>query len=194
MIPRLWINYKWSVISENKKYYVTIDEVLSKEMEYVNNVKSDTLLESYLGLLEAKSKIEDIYKRVNNVIVAFNTEYKKFSVYFEDMYRKGACFMTTACIEAKELQDNCTELSILRTFRDDYVLKLPNGEKLISEYYSIGPKIIENIKLLQNSKEIFLNLYNTLVLKSIQLIRQGKHEEALQNYINTVKELKLTFM
>ena len=55
----------------------------------------------------------------------------------------GTCFLTTACVEAENLSDDCYELNTLRNFRDSYVRGLPEGDAIISEYYDIAPKIIE---------------------------------------------------
>ena len=47
----------------------------------------------------------------------------------EDAYKKmrqeentGLCFLTTACVEARGLPDNCLELHILRKFKGRFVL------------------------------------------------------------------------
>jgi hypothetical protein len=102
----------------------------------------------------------------------------------------GGCFITTACVEARGLSDNCPELNTLRAFRDKYIRALPNGEQLISEYYAIAPRVIAGIKHAENSKEVYLSLYERLVLKSLRLIRSGKKDEAFKNYLNIVNELK----
>ena len=52
------------------------------------------------------------------------------------------CFITTACVHHYKLSDDCYQLTTLRYFRDNYVKKLPNGDKLIARYYSLAPKLV----------------------------------------------------
>jgi len=107
----------------------------------------------------------------------------------ENTGAKG-CFLTTACVEARNLPDDCYELETLRKFRDDYVKHLPGGKGIIEEYYEIAPRIIEEIEGTIHSAEIFEELYENLVRKSVRLIDFGHYQEAFENYRSTVKELK----
>jgi hypothetical protein len=102
----------------------------------------------------------------------------------------SGCFITTACLEAKGLGDTCPELNALRIFRDEYVRKVPAGEQIIEEYYRIAPYIVANINSRRNSKRIYHSLYRRLVQKSLGLLLLGKKQEALDNYITTVEDLK----
>lgn len=99
------------------------------------------------------------------------------------------CFISTACIKAKGLPDNCNELKILREFRDNYLLKSREGEKLVNEYYRLSPKIVDILRSKDNSNEVFCELYYSLVLKSIKKIKAGKNKEAIKLYKNIVCDL-----
>ena len=54
----------------------------------------------------------------------------------------GGCYITTACVHAKGLSDNCYELQILRMYRDTWLINQKEGKALIGEYYRIAPIII----------------------------------------------------
>ena len=41
----------------------------------------------------------------------------------------GGCYLTTACVVAKNLPDDCEELTALRNFRDTYLRNHENGEE-----------------------------------------------------------------
>jgi len=112
----------------------------------------------------------------------------------DGMDEKSKCFITTACIKAKGLPDNCPELNILRVFRDEYVRNLPAGDQIIRQYYEIAPRIITNINRTLNSRNIYLTLYKELVSKSLELIRSGKMKEAFNNYLKIVTELKRKYL
>ncbi|MCF7890839.1 ABC transporter substrate-binding protein [Candidatus Bipolaricaulota bacterium] len=104
------------------------------------------------------------------------------------------CFLTTACVEARDLPDDCYELQTLREFRDNYVRNLPNGEDTIREYYEIAPRIIKRINGTANPTEIFETMYERLVQKSIKLIESGRKTEAFENYRTIVRELKQEYL
>lgn len=106
----------------------------------------------------------------------------------------GSCFLTTACTESKGLPDDCHELSTLRYFRDSYIAELPDGQQLISEYYNIAPAIVGAINRLSDPRNIYNQIYDQLVLRSVQLIDSGKLAEALSNYRYEVIELKQKFL
>lgn len=44
----------------------------------------------------------------------------------------GGCFLTSACTEAKGLADDCYELTMLRAFRDEYLVKQKSGKAEIA--------------------------------------------------------------
>jgi len=111
----------------------------------------------------------------------------------ENTGAKG-CFLTTACVEARNLPDDCYELQTLREFRDNYVRNLPNGEDTIREYYEIAPRIIKRINDTANPAKIFETMYERLVQKSIKLIETGRKTEAFENYRTIVRELKREYL
>lgn len=101
----------------------------------------------------------------------------------------SGCFITTACIKAKGLNDNCEELQILRNFRDGYVRNLGTGIDQINQYYQIAPVIVTKINGLKNSIDIWKNVYKEIET-CIVLINNHKNSEALERYKETVISLK----
>lgn len=91
----------------------------------------------------------------------------------------GGCFLTSACTEAKGLADDCYELTMLRAFRDEYLVKQKSGKAEIAHYYITAPKIVETINADGNRAEIWEKVYRELVLPCIKLIessdRAGAH-------------------
>ena len=111
----------------------------------------------------------------------------------ENTGAKG-CFLTTACVEARNLPDDCYELETLREFRDGYVRSLPAGDEVIENYYDIAPRIIEKINASLDSSEVFEFLYERLVRRSVQLIESGRKHRAFENYRSIVRELKQEYL
>lgn len=102
----------------------------------------------------------------------------------------GPCFLTSACVEARELSDNCYQLQTLRAFRDGYLAGLPEGEAEIQEYYRIAPIIVEKIKAQPDALEILDRIYNELVEPCVGLILSGDNEKAHQKYRDYVARLQ----
>ena len=104
------------------------------------------------------------------------------------------CFLTTACVVAKNLPDDCYELKTLRAFRDSYIKGLANGEEIIKEYYDIAPKIIEAIEQEPDTDYIFKKLFEELVQPCVRYIEENQNEMAYALYEKTVLKLKEKYL
>lgn len=102
----------------------------------------------------------------------------------------SGCFLTTACVRAKNLPDNCDELVTLRNFRDDYVYSLQNGNRILMEYYSIAPRIVDYIDRQSNAEERYECLYNELIVPAKKLIENDDYEGAFSLYSSIFTSLK----
>lgn len=107
---------------------------------------------------------------------------------------RSGCYITTACIQTKRLPDDCMELITLRRFRDSYVRNLPDGDRLIHEYYNISPQIVAAINAEANAAEVYRDLYTRLVWRSIEFIRLDMYDDAFQNYVRIVAELSQRYL
>lgn len=94
----------------------------------------------------------------------------------------SGCYLTTACVVAKGLPDDCSELQTLRTFRDSYLAALPNGKAEIEHYYQIAPGIVSTIDHLDNNTEIWNQVYSDLVAPCVQMIHAQDNEKAYKHY------------
>lgn len=95
---------------------------------------------------------------------------------------EGGCYLTSACMAyaSDRFDDNCYELTILRQFRDNYVVS--NFPKDIDYYYNIAPKIVNVINKLPNCTEVWIKLFHTLIKPSVRLIEDGKLRGAYDLY------------
>jgi hypothetical protein len=105
----------------------------------------------------------------------------------------GDCFITTACTVAMGLPDDCAELVTLRKFRDEYVRQLPNGGKIIDEYYRIAPAIVRKINERPDHEEVFAALFRQIE-KAVQLICERRDADAFVHYVEVIKRLKKEYM
>lgn len=121
-------------------------------------------------------------------------KFKSCRLYKRVMKGEEQCFLTTACVESKGLDDNCYELTCLRRFRDEYLMKDNYGRTEVKKYYKIAPKIIENIDRLPNSNLVYDNIYENLILKCISLIEKNENEQAFRLYKETIEKLEKEYM
>jgi len=102
----------------------------------------------------------------------------------------SGCFISTACVEAAHLPDDCDELQTLRRFRDEYIAQLPQGSGLIKHYYDIAPRIVRAIQTSSDSHDIFSRIYEDDVLVTADSFRKGYPEKAFDQYTKMVSKLK----
>lgn len=105
----------------------------------------------------------------------------------------GTCFISTACMEAMGLPDNCAELETLRNFRDEYLAKDNEGRRIIGEYYKIAPNIVEEIKRRSNKHEIFSTIFRD-INKIISFIHAENPELAIKRYKEMVVQLEKKYL
>lgn len=131
---------------------------------------------------------EDVYKRYCR-----NYSYDECPIYKGET-TSGGCYLTSACVEAKGLPDDCMELTTLRSFRDNWLKKQPGGAEEIAEYYATAPKIVEKINALPNAKTVWTGLYETLVRPCVQLIQNGNMDQCHMHYQSAVHMLNVKYL
>lgn len=105
----------------------------------------------------------------------------------------SGCYLTTACISAKGLPDNCLELRTLRNFRDNQLAQTLQGRRDIKEYYSVAPEIVQAINERTNSEEIWNKVYGE-IQKAVSLVLKENFNEAYEHYKNLTSNLKKKFL
>ena len=97
-------------------------------------------------------------------------------------HSSGNCYLTSACVDAMGLADDCRELTLLRNFRDTYMKNLPEGQKDIEHYYAVAPKIVEAVNAHPDAKAIWEKVYHELVEKCVRLIEANDLAKTYQTY------------
>lgn len=105
----------------------------------------------------------------------------------------AGCYLTSACVEYKGLEDDCYELATLRRFRDEYVAKLDNGKELINKYYETAPRIVTLINKSEIKDEIYGKMYDYILL-CVGKINAKDYQTALELYISMVDNLSNKFL
>ncbi len=103
------------------------------------------------------------------------------------------CFLTTACVVCRDLPDDCEELTVLRKFRDEYVLLQKNGAELLNFYYFYSPRIVSKLNTHKHSRRLYDQLY--LVIRyCVNLIKKDEWQNAMEAYIEMCLVLQKKFV
>ena len=92
------------------------------------------------------------------------------------------CFLTSACLRARGLPDDCRELTVLRRYRDTYLKNLPGGRAEIERYYALAPAVVRAVEVRRDAEEYWNRVYEEMVAPCVRLIQQERMEEALETY------------
>jgi hypothetical protein len=103
--------------------------------------------------------------------------------------RFSACFITTACCQARGLPDDCQELTVLRAFRDGWMSRQEGGEEMIAGYYRLAPRIVAAIETRPDVAAVWDGVYAS-VRQAVELIQRGQYEGALHVYRTAVVRLR----
>ena len=106
----------------------------------------------------------------------------------------SGCYLTSACVEAKGLPDDCYELTTLRRFRDEWLSSQPYGAEDIAEYYRTAPTIVTAIRERPDYKQIFDLIFSNLVTICITFIEQNMPDQAYQHYKTFTHQLQKQYL
>ncbi len=105
-------------------------------------------------------------------------------------FKRRFCYITTAVCQARNRGDDCYELSLLRQYRDGYLMSTDEGEALVREYYNVAPSIVKHIDKKSNSRDIYEGIWNQYLKECIRLIEEGEQEACRRVYTKMVYDLK----
>lgn len=105
----------------------------------------------------------------------------------------GGCYITTAMCQYLGKDDDCDELTILRGFRDNWLIDQPNGTELVQEYYKYAPLIVERINEAPN-KDILYDQISNHIYACISAIQNHQYEKAKDMYISMMRHLAEIFL
>lgn len=158
--------------------------------------------------IESSSEASLLYELMLFVILSF--KYKSKNVYRRavclDRYRnelsnrkdnktkeEGGCFITSATCLMLGKNDDCYELNMFRKFRDEWLVKQCDGEKLIKEYYKIAPVIVRNINMRADSQSIYKKIWESFLIKCLNFIENKEYDKCKSKYTFMVKTLNEKF-
>lgn len=163
--------------------YVNDEGVVIKVSEYKdgNGVKID---------FYDKSPSDPSHRSIHTHINNDGTYSTQDNVNGSNENSSGGCYLTSACMKymQENFDDNCEELTILRWFRDKFVL-----EEDIEHYYKIAPIIVEAIDELENNDSIYNYIYDNVINACVVSIKNGDYDFAYNRYKNSILALEEHF-
>lgn len=103
---------------------------------------------------------------------------------------EDGCYITNATCEAFGKPDDCYELTMFRTYRDTWLCKQPDGEKLIQEYYNTAPQIVAAINRSPDRMKIYRDLNEKYLIPCLHYIESGENQACKDLYIRMVHEMQ----
>lgn len=108
-------------------------------------------------------------------------------------FKSSPCFITTAACNSLGKPDGCYELTLLRRFRDTYMMSSEEKSNAVQTYYRVAPMIVENINKAENPKEIYASIWNRYLAPCIRLIEENRLFECEAVYVEMVNRLQMKF-
>lgn len=110
-------------------------------------------------------------------------------------FKKGIlCYVTTAVCKSLEKPDDCYELTLLRDYRDEYLLLSEEGTAAVEEYYNIAPTIVKRINKKENAAEIYNSIWLDYLNPCVHLIEEGRKDECRKLYSDMVYQLEKKYL
>jgi hypothetical protein len=145
-------------------------------------------------ILEYKNKSLEVL--ADTILEEWKNKFPKTNVGKSDFdninkgFKKKLCYITTAVCETLGKGDDCYELTLLRNYRDNFLLSQADGEEIISEYYDIAPTIVKRINKLSNSRDVYKSVWEDYLNPCVRLIEEDKNIECKDVYYKMVRDLQ----
>ncbi len=105
-------------------------------------------------------------------------------------FKRNFCYITTAVCDTFGKPDNCYELTLLRQYRDSYLMMQDGGEELVHEYYNLAPTIVKHINKQDQKREIYEGIWSDYLKPCISMIENGENEACKELYIRMVRDMQ----
>lgn len=150
-------------------------------LTYTRQPKCDKLAEEIISLWNERN--------VTGLVLS-KSSYEKIAGGF----KKGFCYITTAVCEDQNKPDDCRELTVLRTYRDQYMMCTEEGQKLVEEYYDIAPAIVYAINMHKDASAVYQGIYNEYLIPCIAFAENGENDACRELYKKMVRTLEKEYL
>jgi len=182
-----------SIVDEAEKVIAAVPKKGAKEQKMMD---FNLCLAVYVipVILEYNDKLlEDL---ADKILEEWKNRFPKTNVGKSDFsninngFKKKLCYITTAVCETLGKGDDCYELTLLRNYRDNFLMNQEDGEAIISEYYDIAPTIVKRINKLSNSTDVYKSVWDNYLNPCVRMIEEDKNLECKEVYYKMVRDLQ----
>ncbi|MCH3960188.1 MAG: zinc-ribbon domain containing protein [Selenomonas sp.] len=107
---------------------------------------------------------------------------------------KGSfCFISTAVCEFLGKPDDCTELQMLRHYRDSWLRNQPYGSRMIASYYNQAPLLVSRLKHSADYASCCQTLWMIYIQPCLALIQQQEFIACRDKYVEMVHYMQQRF-
>ncbi|MDD2972418.1 MAG: hypothetical protein PHE02_09855 [Lachnospiraceae bacterium] len=134
------------------------------------------------------------------LVAEWNASFTKYKIHkgkFADIdgsFKRKLCFITTAVCDSLGKADDCYELTLLRSFRDTYMMHTETGDQLVKDYYRRAPVLVMRMNLIRDSRHVYDEINETYIKPCISLIEEKRYEECQDKYVEMVESLTDRFI
>lgn len=174
-----------------------------KEMESLNKRNKQVAMIDYnmsmvsfvLPMIgKRRDQFMDVFAEL--CVTAWNTKFPKTHIEkssqdaIQGGFKSKLCYITTAVCDSMHKADDCYELTLLREYRDNYLLnETEDGTQIIQEYYDIAPTIVKRIGKEEDATLIYQGIWEDYLQPCIHYIEEDQNEVSKELYTAMVKEL-----
>jgi len=166
------------------KVYLVYNKYDANAMAYIVNNKHEADIMAYI----VHNKY-DAQMKVYVVDSKYDADIKIFIVDNPYETKGSLCFITSACVESMGLPDYCYELTVLRNFRDMYLVSTESGRSDITRYYEIAPRILKRLYRMPDASVQLRSIYKKMILPAVELVGGGRYKEAHAHYADQLRNL-----
>jgi hypothetical protein len=167
----------------------TIDGYMVTKWKALPKPEGQDVLKGRLG----KTVVIKLRSKRHLMLEFSDADTMRLDYYNPDDSAYDDCFLTTACIKARDLPDDCWELTSLRQLRDVHMKPTPQGNALIEEYYRIAPGIVQEVSTRSNRQDIWNLVFEDMVVPVVALTEAGRLDEAVSHYAEYATWMKQAF-
>lgn len=199
-------------VSANEKYNLTklVDEFVralpaekkitvfrAVNEEFQSKATGEHVKKSFLDVVEnVVCKTLDVIGDIGCKIIDKIGELVKKRDPFPHFLKRGGggCYISTAACQSMKQPDDCYELTMFRSFRDNWLAKQPDGKALIDEYYRVAPAIVQAIDKSADADKVYACIQNDYLLPCLKYIEEKQYEECKMIYSQMVSQLRERYL
>ncbi|MBQ7581250.1 MAG: hypothetical protein IJU25_00350 [Lachnospiraceae bacterium] len=130
----------------------------------------------------------------------WNASFKQYKIKpgtFQEInggFKRKLCYVTTAVCLSIGKGEDCSEIRILKEYRDGFLSAEADGKALIEEYYDIAPTIVNRINKQKNAQETYQEIYRNYISPCIDLIAEDRLVDCKNLYVQMMRTLQQEYI